>query len=225
MVITGLGVVAPNGNDLASFWESVRTGKSGVAPTTRYDVSKLPVKVSAEVRNFSLSDYIEDVKLSRKELAVQYGLAAALMAVKDSALDVAEMDPDRIGFIEGTTTSGASNVLKVQETRSRAARFILTTQWRLLREGSSTIGIPAGRLARDMHSPAAQDALRGVMRWAMHGNPCATTIRISLLPVAPMPFSRRSTLVLPPPRDERVAVRARRSHASFRLEPRRFRTR
>lgn len=145
VVITGLGVVAPNGNDLASFWESVRTGKSGVGPTTRYDVSKLPVKVSAEVRNFSLSDYLEDVKLSRKELAVQYGLAAALMAVKDSALDVAEMDPDRIGIIEGTTTSGASNVLKVQESMLSSRKIHpYNAIGGYCGEGSSTIGIQLG---------------------------------------------------------------------------------
>lgn len=145
VVITGLGVVAPNGKDLDSFWGSVRNGKSGVGPTTRYDVSKLPVKVSAEVRNFSLGDYIEDVKLSRKELAVQYGLAAAVMAVKDSALDIPEMDPDRVGIIEGTTTSGASNVLKVQDSMVSSRKIHpYNAIGGYCGEGSSTIGIQLG---------------------------------------------------------------------------------
>lgn len=145
VVITGLGIIAANGKTLPTFWKSVREGRSGVAPTTRYDVSTLPVKVSAEVRNFSMSDYVEDVKLSRKELAVQYGLASAVMAVQDAKLLVEEMDPDRIGIIEGTTTSGANNVLKVQESMLASRKIHpYNAIGGYCGEGSSTIGIQLG---------------------------------------------------------------------------------
>ena len=115
VVITGIGVIAANGLTVEKFWDTLRRGVSGVKPTTRYDVSKLPVKVSAEIHGFKIEEHLEAVKLNRLELSVQYGLAASAQAVRDSKLDVAEIDPDRIGIVEGTTTSGVSNVLKVQE--------------------------------------------------------------------------------------------------------------
>ena len=114
VVITGIGVIAANGQTVDKFWDTLCRGVSGVRPTTRYDVSKLPVKVSAEIQGFRIEDHVEAVKMARLELSVQYGLAAAAAPGRDSKLDVAEIDPDRIGIVEGTTTSGVSNVLKVQ---------------------------------------------------------------------------------------------------------------
>ena len=114
VVITGIGVIAANGQTVDKFWDTLCRGVSGVRPTTRYDVSKLPVKVSAEIQGFRIEDHVEAVKMARLELSVQYGLAASAAAVRDSKLDVTEIDPDRIGIVEGTTTSGVSNVLKVQ---------------------------------------------------------------------------------------------------------------
>src|SRR3954469_19077588 len=100
VVITGLGLIAPNGITVPSFWRSIREGISGVGPTTRYDVKKMPVKVSAEGKGVDISRSMGEPTTSRKDLCVQYGLAAALDAVKDAGMSVKEMDPDRIGIVE-----------------------------------------------------------------------------------------------------------------------------
>jgi 3-oxoacyl-[acyl-carrier-protein] synthase II len=112
-VITGIGVIAANGKTLKDFWKTIREGVSGCGPVTRYDVSGLPVKASAEVKDFRLEDHADVAKPQRLDLTVQYGLAAASEAVADSKLDLTGMNPDRVAVVEGTTTSGASNVLRV----------------------------------------------------------------------------------------------------------------
>jgi len=145
VVITGIGVIAANGLTVEKFWDSLCQGASGVKPTTRYDVSKLPVQVSAEVHDFRIDEHLEAVKMGRLELSVQYGLAASAAAVRDAKLDVAEVDPDRIGIVEGTTTSGVSNVLKVEaQMRSGQKIHPYNAIGGYCGEGSSAIGIYLG---------------------------------------------------------------------------------
>jgi 3-oxoacyl-[acyl-carrier-protein] synthase II len=145
VVITGIGVIAANGLNVAAFWDSLRAGRSGVAPTTRYDVSKLPVKVSAEVKKFDLRNYLDAPKLSHLELTVQYGLAAASSAVNDAKLEIDQIDPDRIGVVEGTTTSGAANVLKVQQSMLKKEKIHpYDAIGGYCGEGSSRIGMSLG---------------------------------------------------------------------------------
>ena len=147
VVITGLGVICPNGITVSSFWKSIRLGISGVGETTRYDVSKWPVKVSAEVKNFDIGNYIDEPRSMKKDLSVQYGLAAALDAVRDAGLDVREINPDRIGIVEGTTTSGAGNMLKVQESVNSSTKIHpYNAIGGYCGEGSSAIGMELGIL-------------------------------------------------------------------------------
>src|SRR4030095_14122207 len=127
------------------FWESLRQGVSGVDRTTRYDVSTLPVKVSAEVKNFDLQNYLHAPKVNRLELTVQYGLAAAVSAVRDAKLKIEDMAPDRIGVVEGTTTSGATNVLKVQQSMLNKQKIHpYDAIGGYCGEGSSRIGMSLG---------------------------------------------------------------------------------
>lgn len=114
-VITGIGIISPNGKGIENFWHSIRNGISGCAPTTRYDVSKMAVKVSAEIKNFSLDDHADIIKGGRLDLTVRYGIAAAAEAVRDAKLDTREINPDRLAVVEGTTTSGAASVINVWE--------------------------------------------------------------------------------------------------------------
>lgn len=116
VVITGLGVVAPNGCDLATFWGSVRTGQSAAGPVTRFDVSGLPNKIACEVRDFDPSRYMDYKKARRFEVSIRYGIAAARMAAADAGVDFAKLDPDRAGIIEGTTVSGMESSFKGQST-------------------------------------------------------------------------------------------------------------
>jgi beta-ketoacyl-acyl-carrier-protein synthase II len=116
VVITGMGVVAPNGSDLASFWESIVKGVSAAAPVTRFDTSAFPTKIGCEVKGFDPRQHMDFKKAKRFELSIQYGIAASRLAVKDAGIDFTKMDPDRVGVVEGTSLSATESSLKGQAT-------------------------------------------------------------------------------------------------------------
>jgi 3-oxoacyl-[acyl-carrier-protein] synthase II len=115
-VVTGIGVITPNGLSIQPFWNNVTRGISAAAPITRFDASKLPVRIAAEVKGFSLANYIKDVKEKRLERTVQFAIAAGASAVKDSGLDLSGIEPDRAGVVEGTTLSGTASAIKSYHT-------------------------------------------------------------------------------------------------------------
>src|SRR5580698_9131704 len=115
VVITGMGVVSPSGKDLKTFWSNVRGGISSAAPVSRFDASRLPVKIAAEVKDFDPAKFINSRKPGRFDLTIQYGVAAATLAVTDSGLDLQSVEPDRIGVVEGTTISGAGSIIKARD--------------------------------------------------------------------------------------------------------------
>jgi 3-oxoacyl-[acyl-carrier-protein] synthase II len=105
VVITGLGVVAPNGIGKESFWNACLNGHSGVAPIRTFDSSEHPVKVAAEVVDFDVTPYVPSEH--RKSLrimsrAMQFAVGAAGMAVADSGLDLEQEDSERVGVVMGT---------------------------------------------------------------------------------------------------------------------------
>src|SRR5690349_12343681 len=112
VVITGMGVMAPNGCDLNAFWTSVRGGISAGGPLTRIDTSKVPNKVACEIKGFDCGQYIDPKKARRFDLSISYGIAASVEAVKDAGIAFAEFDPDRVGIVEGTSISGMESTLK-----------------------------------------------------------------------------------------------------------------
>jgi 3-oxoacyl-[acyl-carrier-protein] synthase II len=114
-VITGMGVIAPSGKDLKTFWDNLRGGISAAAPVSRFDASRLPVKIAAEVKDFDVTKFINSRKPGRFDLTIQYGVAAATLAVRDSGLDLQSIEPDRIGVVEGTTISGAGSIIKARD--------------------------------------------------------------------------------------------------------------
>ncbi|HUD47929.1 MAG TPA: beta-ketoacyl-[acyl-carrier-protein] synthase family protein [Candidatus Baltobacteraceae bacterium] len=115
VVITGMGVISPNGKDIKTFWANVRGGVSAAAPVSRFDASRLPVKIAAEVKDFDVTKYIHSRKPGRFDLTIQYGVAAAAMAVTDSGVDLQSIEPDRVGVVEGTTISGAGSIIKARD--------------------------------------------------------------------------------------------------------------
>jgi len=115
VVITGMGVIAPSGKDIKTFWDNVRDGISAAAPVSRFDASRLPVKIAAEVKDFDVTKFINSRKPGRFDLTIQYGVAAATLAVTDSGLDLSSIEPDRVGVVEGTTISGAGSIIKARD--------------------------------------------------------------------------------------------------------------
>jgi 3-oxoacyl-[acyl-carrier-protein] synthase II len=114
VVITGMGVIAPNGLALDDFWRTIRRGESAANLVTRFDTSHVPNKIAAEIQHFEVGDYMEKKKGKRFDLSVQYGIAASRLAVTDARIDFESMDPDRVGVIEGTSVSGMEASFKGQ---------------------------------------------------------------------------------------------------------------
>jgi 3-oxoacyl-[acyl-carrier-protein] synthase II len=105
VVVSGLGVVAPNGIGKDAFWAACLAGKSGVRPIESFDASAHPVKIAAEVPPFDMSRFVPGSH--RKSLkimgrAARFGVAAAGLAVEDSGLDMARENLDRLGVVMGT---------------------------------------------------------------------------------------------------------------------------
>lgn len=104
-VITGIGIIAANGSDRETFWRSTRDGRSAADILTRFDVSAVPSKVAAEVRDFEPTRYMDRKVARRLERALQFSVAAARLAKEDAGVDFANIDPDRCGVAEGTSMS------------------------------------------------------------------------------------------------------------------------
>jgi 3-oxoacyl-[acyl-carrier-protein] synthase II len=111
VVITGMGVIAPNGNDLGTFWSTIVNGVSAGCKVTRFDTSNVPNKIAAEVRDFNCCKYIDPKKARRFDLSIQYGMSAAHQAVNDAGVDFRKYDPDRVGIVEATSVSGMESTL------------------------------------------------------------------------------------------------------------------
>ena len=108
VVITGVGVIAANGSDKDTFWRSVRDGQSAADYMTRFDVSAIPSKVSAEVKYFDAGDYMDRKAARRLDRALQFSVAAARAAKDDAKIDFSMIDADRCGVAEGTSMSNNS---------------------------------------------------------------------------------------------------------------------
>jgi len=103
VVVTGLGVVAPNGIGKEAFWETIRTGKSAVKKITRFDASSYPSQIAAEVSGFDPADFMDPKIARRSDASTQFFLASAKMAVEDSGLKFQKENREMIGVFEGTS--------------------------------------------------------------------------------------------------------------------------
>ncbi len=110
VVVTGLGVVSPVGNDVAGAWEAILAGRSGIAAVTRFDTSNFPVHFGGEVRNLDLEPYITPKDARRMDAFMQYGVVAGMQAMRDSGLVVTEANADRIGVLMGSGMGGLESI-------------------------------------------------------------------------------------------------------------------
>jgi 3-oxoacyl-[acyl-carrier-protein] synthase II len=107
VVITGLGVVTPIGNDLETFWSALKEGKSGIGPITAMDISQYDTKIAGEVRNYDPKPFFKNPKdVRRTDRFVQLAMGAAKMAVQDSGLDLEKVNRDRFGTIVSSGIGG-----------------------------------------------------------------------------------------------------------------------
>jgi 3-oxoacyl-[acyl-carrier-protein] synthase II len=108
VVVTGLGVVAPNGNTVREYWENLVAGKGGAGRVTHFDADGFSSQVACEVKNFKPEEYIDAKALRRMDTFVQYALVGAVMAMNDAGLAVGDdgVDATRIGVIVGSGIGG-----------------------------------------------------------------------------------------------------------------------
>ncbi len=106
VALTGLGLVTPVGNDVASTWAALVDGQSGAGPITRFDHTQLPVHFACEVKNYDPLQYMEKKEARRYDLFSQFAMGAAVQAVRDACLEKSPLDPKRIGVIIGSGTGG-----------------------------------------------------------------------------------------------------------------------
>ena len=113
VVVTGLGVVSPVGNDVPSFWQSLTEGRCGIGPITAFDTTGYKVKIAAEVKDFDPLLYMEKGEAKRQDAFSQYAVAASAQAVKDSGLKSGDnIDPFRFGVYIGTGTGGMQTFMQ-----------------------------------------------------------------------------------------------------------------
>lgn len=109
VVITGIGVVSPVGAG-AEFWENIKKGKCGISPIESFDTTDFSVKLAAEIKDFEPTDYIEKKEAKRMDRYSQLALAAADIAVKDSNLDIENIDSHRFGCVVGSAVGGIHTI-------------------------------------------------------------------------------------------------------------------
>jgi 3-oxoacyl-[acyl-carrier-protein] synthase II len=106
VVITGLGAVTPIGNDVASYWEGLRTGRNGVTGITLFDPSAHACRFAAEVKDFDPSAYIEPKEAKRWDRFCQFGVVAAKQALAQAELTINDSNAHRIGTAIGSGVGG-----------------------------------------------------------------------------------------------------------------------
>jgi 3-oxoacyl-[acyl-carrier-protein] synthase II len=112
VVVTGLGVVAPNGLGKEAFWQALISGLSGVHSIRRFDASQLPSQIAGEVSSFDPLEYFEAKELKKIDRSNMYVIAAGEMAVKDSGLELKKENCERIGSAIGNSIGGVEYVDK-----------------------------------------------------------------------------------------------------------------
>ncbi len=105
-----MGIVSPVGNDIATAWENIREGRSGIGPITEIDASGFATQIAGEVRGFDVGDYMAIRDARRMDTFMHYGIAASVDAVKDAGLEVTEENGHRIGVAMGAGIGGLATI-------------------------------------------------------------------------------------------------------------------
>ena len=131
VVITGIGVVSPLGNDLKSTWEGMKAGKSGIGQITQLDTTDYPVKIGGEVKDFDAKPFFKDPKDARRaDRYTQLAMAASKMAMEDSGMDPEAVDKTRVGVMVGSGIGGLGTLEReheklIQRGPARVSPFVI----------------------------------------------------------------------------------------------------
>ncbi|ASN02376.1 beta-ketoacyl-ACP synthase II [Xanthomonas citri] len=112
VVVTGMGMVSPLGNDLATSWDGIVHGRSGIGPITQIDASQFTTKIAGEIKNFDPTLFVSAKDVKKMDSFIHYGVGASFMALDDSGLEIDESNAERVGAILG---SGIGGLLGIEE--------------------------------------------------------------------------------------------------------------
>jgi 3-oxoacyl-[acyl-carrier-protein] synthase II len=106
VVVTGLGVISPVGNDVPTAWGNLVRGKSGLAEITKFDIARYEAKAAGEVRDFNAIDWMDPKAVRRSESAMWFGVAAAKQALTDSGFEITDENREDVGIVFGSGAGG-----------------------------------------------------------------------------------------------------------------------
>ncbi len=112
VVVTGLGMVTPLGNNVAETWKNILAGKSGIAPIEHFDTSEFSTRIGGSIRNLELDDYIPRKEQKKMDPFIHYGLTAGIQAIEDSGLEITEENAAHIGVAIGSGIGGLPGIEK-----------------------------------------------------------------------------------------------------------------
>ena len=110
VVVTGMGIVSPVGSTVATAWDSVLAGRSGIGPVTAFDVANFPVRIGGAVKGFAVEDYVPIKEARKMDTFIHYGIGAAVQALRDSGLEITEENAERIGTYIGSGIGGLPGI-------------------------------------------------------------------------------------------------------------------
>ena len=125
VVVTGLGILAPNGNSVSEYWNALTAGQSGIDHITHFDTTDFPVKIAGELSNFDPEQYFERKEVRKLDPFTAYALVASNEAIKMSGLDAGGFDAERAGVMLGCGIGGITTLLEEHVVlRNRGARRV-----------------------------------------------------------------------------------------------------
>jgi 3-oxoacyl-[acyl-carrier-protein] synthase II len=130
VVVSGVGCLSPLGLDMATTWESLITGKTGIDYITLFDASNLETRFAGEVKGFEPTNYIERKEARRMDRFAQFSVAAAMQAVKNSGIEINSANQDQIGIIIGSGIGGLTTMyhqtkILIENGPSRVSPFLV----------------------------------------------------------------------------------------------------
>jgi len=115
VVVTGVGLVTPLGTGVEKNWEALMAGRSGIGPIERFDVTDFPARIAGEIRDFNPEDWIEKKEIKKMDPFIQYAVATAEMAMRQSGLTFDEHEAEMVGVIVGVGIGGLLTIEEVHK--------------------------------------------------------------------------------------------------------------
>lgn len=177
VVVTGIGIVSPVGNDLKTSWENIKNGVSGIDYITRFDTTGYATTIAGELKGFTTEGFLEDKDARRMDMFVRYGMVAGIQAIRDAGLEDSNIDKQRVGLIIGSGIGGlpsiADTALLIKEKGPRrVSPFFITGAISNMIAGNLSImygyqGVNFGIVSA---CATSNHAIGDAMRYIQHGD-------------------------------------------------------